>query len=150
MGKKEIIVYTSGTFDLFHVGHLNILKQSRAIGDKLIVGVSTDELVATYKKSKPIVPYESRAEIIRNQIGVDLVVKQEELTPVSILKQYDVDIVTIGSDWENKCLEGLEWMKHQKGKKVVYLQYTESVSTTKIKKMIIDGWQEDRKGYFER
>ena len=113
MGKKEIVVYTSGTFDLFHVGHLNVLKQSRAIGDKLIVGVSTDELVATYKQSKPIVPYESRAEIIRNQIGVDSGVKQEELTPVRILKQYDVDICMLRKDYDKFVTQGQALMSNK-------------------------------------
>ena len=69
MKKKETIVYTSGTWDLFHIGHLNILEKSAALGDKLIVGVSTDELIYNYKGIKPVIPFEQRLRIVE-AIGV--------------------------------------------------------------------------------
>lgn len=148
--KRKTIVYTSGTFDLFHIGHLNIIKKSKMIGDRLIVGVSTDELVESYKKRRPIIPYEDRVEIIKNLLDVDLVIKQEKLTPIEVLKEFDVDIVTIGTDWESKYLEGLEWMKGQEGKEVVYFPYTDKVSTTEIRKSIVENWQVDKDGYFKK
>lgn len=138
MKKKEIIVYTSGTWDLFHIGHLNILEKSAALGDKLIVGVSTDELIYNYKGIKPIIPFEERMRIVEAIGVVSKVVPQEILTDIRQLKEFDVDIVTIGDDWKTKYLEGLEWMKSQPGKQVVYLPYTGGISTTSIKKTIID------------
>ena len=137
-------VYTSGTFDLFHIGHLNIIRKSRALGDYLIVGVSTDELVASYKQSKPIVPFEDRAEIIRALAGVDLVVRQEELFSQKLMSELDVDVMTIGDDWKDKHHPGLEWARNNPKIELVFFPYTTSVSTTKIKHDIRTGWQEDR------
>ncbi len=135
-------VFTSGSFDLFHVGHLNILEKSAALGDELIVGVSTDELIEKYKGMKPIIPYEERARIVASIKCVTKVVKQTKLTEIAQLQRENIDIVTIGDDWKNKYLEGLEWMKQQPGKEVVYFPYTEGVSTTKIKRDIINGANE--------
>lgn len=137
-------VYTSGTFDLFHIGHLNIIRKSRALGDYLIVGVSTDELVASYKQAKPIVPFEDRAEIIRALAGVDLVVRQEELFSQKLMSELDVDVMTIGDDWKDKHHPGLEWARNHPKIELVFFPYTTSVSTTKIKHDIRTGWQEDR------
>lgn len=130
-------VFTSGSFDLFHIGHLNILEKSAALGDELIVGVSTDELIEEYKGMKPIIPYEQRARIVASIKCVTKVVKQTKLTEVAQLQRENIDIVTIGDDWKGKYLEGLEWMKSQPGKEVVYFPYTPGVSTTQIKSQII-------------
>lgn len=132
-------VFTSGSFDLFHIGHLNILEKSAALGDELIVGVSTDELIEHYKGMKPIIPFEERARIVASIGCVTKVVKQVKLTEIAQLKRENIDIVTIGDDWIGKYLEGLEWIKSQPGKKVVYFPYTPGVSTTGIKKKIIEG-----------
>lgn len=131
-------VFTSGSFDLFHVGHLNILEKSAALGDELIVGVSTDELIEHYKGMKPIIPFEQRIRIVESIKCVTKVVCQTKLTEVAQLKREGIDIVTIGDDWKDKYLEGLEWMKQQPGKEVVYFPYTEGISTTKIKRDIIN------------
>ena len=133
MGKT---IYTSGSWDLFHVGHLNVLEKSKALGDRLIVGVSTDELIEEYKGVAPVIPYEERFRVVSALQCVDLVVKQTVLTEISQLKEHCVDVVTIGDDWKGRYLEGLEWMK-QHGE-VVYLPYTEGVSTTGIKRRIIE------------
>lgn len=130
-------VFTSGSFDLFHIGHLNILEKSAALGDELIVGVSTDELIEEYKGMKPIIPYEQRARIVASIKCVTKVVKQTKLTEIAQLQRENIDIVTIGDDWKGKYLEGLEWMKSQPGKEVVYFPYTPGVSTTQIKSTII-------------
>ena len=135
---KKIRVFTSGSFDLFHMGHLNILEKSAALGDELIVGVSTDELIEQYKGMKPVIPFEQRFRIISSLRCVTKVVKQVKLTEIAQLKREQIDIVTIGDDWEHKYLEGLEWMKTQPDKKVVYFPYTPGVSTTEIKKTIIE------------
>lgn len=137
MKEKKIRVFTSGSFDLFHIGHLNILERSAALGDELIVGVSTDELIKHYKGMPPIIPFEQRIRIISAIKCVTKVVKQVKLTEVAQLKQEEIDIVTIGDDWIGKYLEGLEWMKKQPQKQVIYFPYTPKISTTSIKKKII-------------
>ena len=142
MERKKIRVFTSGSFDLFHIGHLNILERSAALGDELIVGVSTDELIQHYKGMPPIIPFEQRFRIISSLKCVTKAVKQVKLTEVAQLQREDIDIVTIGDDWINKYLEGLEWMKQQPGKEVVYFPYTPDVSTTDIKKKIIESTSE--------
>ena len=142
MERKKIRVFTSGSFDLFHIGHLNILERSAALGDELIVGVSTDELIQHYKGMPPIIPFEQRFRIISSLKCVTKAVKQVKLTEVAQLQREDIDIVTIGDDWINKYLEGLEWMKQQPGKEVVYSPYTPDVITTRIKKKIIESTSE--------
>ncbi len=144
MDKKEKVVrvFTSGSFDLFHVGHLNILERSAILGDELIVGVSTDELIQHYKGMPPVIPFEQRVRIVSSIKCVTKVVKQVKLTEVAQLQREEIDIITIGDDWENKYLEGLEWMKQQPGKKVVYFPYTPGISTTGIKKKIIESANE--------
>lgn len=132
-----INVYTAGTWDLFHQGHLNILKKSLDYGDTLIVGVSTDELVMKYKRAKPVFEYKHRVELLQSCVYVDNTVKQTSIIPIRILKRYDIDVITIGSDWKDKKIEGIEWFKKQKDKKVIYLPYTKGVSTTEIKRQII-------------
>jgi glycerol-3-phosphate cytidylyltransferase len=134
--KKEIVVFTSGSWDLFHVGHLNVLKRSKALGDRLIVGVSTDELIEDYKGVAPTIPFEQRMQIVEAIDCVDMVVKQTILTEIAQLEQFNVDVVAIGDDWKDRYLEGLEWMKGHG--RVVYLPYTKDVSTTSIKRKIID------------
>ena len=130
-------MFTSGSFDLFHIGHLNILEKSAALGDELIVGVSTDELIEKYKGMKPIIPFEQRFRIVSAIRCVTKVVKQVKLTEIAQLERERIDIVTIGDDWKEKYLEGLEWMKRQPGKEVVYFPYTPGISTTSIKQSII-------------
>lgn len=130
-------VFTSGSFDLFHIGHLNILEKSAALGDELIVGVSTDELIERYKGMPPIIPFEQRIRIVESIKCVTKVVKQTKLTEIAQLQRENIDIITIGDDWKDKYLKGLEWMKSQPGKEVVYFPYTEGISTTSIKRDII-------------
>lgn len=143
-------VFTSGSFDMFHVGHLNILEKSAALGDELIVGVSTDELIEHYKGMKPVIPYEERARIVASIKCVTKVVKQVKLTEIEQLIRENIDIVTIGDDWKGKYLEGLEWMKRQPGKEVVYFPYTPGISTTMIKSKIINSANEILKAALSR
>ena len=146
--EKETIVYTAGTWDMFHIGHLNILQRSKAFGTRLVVGVSTDELVASYKKAPPIIPYEDRLEVIRSCKYVDEVVKQSKLMDINQLKEIKPDVITIGDDWKAKYLEGLEWAKNQPNIRVEYLEYTNRVSYTMIKDAIKAGWQVDKSDNF--
>jgi glycerol-3-phosphate cytidylyltransferase len=135
---------------MFHFGHLNVIKRSKALGDYLIVGVSTDELVASYKQRSPIIGYEQRAEIIRHLDCVDQVVTQRELFDVELMKQHGVNVMTIGSDWKDKYQNGLERVKDDPGIELVFLPYTQAISTTEIKEAIVSGWQEDNNEFFGR
>lgn len=130
-------VYTSGSWDLLHVGHINMIRRSRELGDRLVVGVSTDELIEAYKGMKPIIPFEERFELVSALRWTDEVVVQHELVPIPLLQQHSISVVTIGDDWVGKHLDGLEWMKAEGGE-VVYLTYTPGISTTGIKKKILD------------
>jgi glycerol-3-phosphate cytidylyltransferase len=138
--KKNIekIVYTGGTWDLFHIGHLNLLKKSKELGNKLIVGVSTDELVESYKQMKPIIPYEQRLAIVQACRYVDLAIPQKVFDDKIDLKNYKVNIITVGSDWKGKedKIEGLAWAKEQ-GIELIFLDYTSGISTSSIARSII-------------
>ena len=118
MKEKKVRVFTSGSFDLFHIGHLNILEKSALLGDELIVGVSTDELIQHYKGMPPIIPFEQRMRIVSSIKCVTKVVKQVKLTEIAQLERENIDIVTIGDDWNDKYLEGLDWIKQQPGQRV--------------------------------
>lgn len=142
---KEIIVYTAGTWDMFHIGHLNLFKKSKELGTKLIVGVSTDELVESYKKSKPIIPYEDRVELVKSCRFVDEVVKQEKLLDIKQMEELGIDILSIGNDWESKYLEGLEWAKRHSKVKLVFLPYTSKISSTALKNKLISFANSGRK-----
>jgi glycerol-3-phosphate cytidylyltransferase len=135
MINKKRIIYTAGTFDLFNIGHVRILKASKALGDILIVGVSSDDLVKSYKQMEPIISFKERREIVASCKYVDKVVPQTKLLDIKTLKKYKVDCVTIGSDWKGRDLAGLVWMKKQG--EVVYLPYTKGISSTQIKRRII-------------
>ena len=135
MGLKKV-VYTAGTFDILNLGHVNIFKKSKKLGNYLIVGVSTDKLVESYKHIKPIMPYKERFALVGAIKYVDKVIKQTKLLDINILKKIRPDIITIGSDWQNKILEGLVWAK-ENNIKIIYLPYTQQTSSSEIKKRII-------------
>ena len=96
--KDRIIGYTSGVFDMFHIGHLNILNRARSLCDRLIVGVTTDELVS-YKKAEAVVPFEERLEIVKNIKSVDLAIPQDDLDKFVMWKKLKFDVMFIGDDW---------------------------------------------------
>lgn len=127
-----IIGYTAGVFDLFHIGHLNLLKNAKGMCDKLIVGVSTDELVL-YKNKKPVIPFEERLEIVRNIKYVDGVVAQENMDKLGMCKKLKAEILFVGDDWYNTE----KWKKYEEefqknGIKIVYFPYTKGTSSTLI------------------
>ncbi len=120
-------VITYGTFDLFHVGHLRLLKRARAMGDRLIVGVSTDEFNAQ-KGKKTIIPFEQRAEIVASIRYVDEVIPEKNWEQkADDIRRYQVDILVMGEDWKGK-FDHLQNLC-----KVVYLPRTQGVSSTQLK-----------------
>ena len=129
-----IIGYTTGVFDLFHIGHLNILKNAKSQCDYLIVGISTDEVIERKKGKKPVIPFKERIEIIKNLKIVDEAVKQDKIDELEDLKKYKYNIIFKGSDWK-----GIEkWIKLEEefkklGVKVVFFPYTQTTSSTIIR-----------------
>ena len=101
----KIVVYAAGVWDMFHVGHLNILKAAKALGDVLIVGVSTDELVFKYKGHHPLLSYEDRSAVVAACRYVDVVVPQRDIEKDEQLQKLDADILVVGDDWWNFVLK---------------------------------------------
>lgn len=137
-----IIGYTSGVFDLFHVGHLNLLKNAKAMCDKLIVGVTTDDL-AQYKGKTPMISYADRAEIVRAIRYVDAVVPQSSMDKADMCKKIGASVLFVGDDWYGtgkwKIIE--DELKTL-GIRVIYFPYTRGVSSTKIAETLkqVRGW----------
>ena len=139
MKKKIIIGYTSGVFDLFHIGHVKILQKAKSLCDKLIVGVSTDTLVKKYKNKKPIIPFSERVEVIKNSKCVDLVVSQNSLDKFKNWRRLKYDVMFVGDDWyATKKWRDLDQEFRKFGIKIVYLPYTKKTSSTKINKILDD------------
>ena len=128
-----IIGYTSGVFDLFHVGHLALLQHSKSLCDRLIVGVTTDELVG-YKNTQPVIPFEQRIEIVKNIKCVDLAIPQDDLDKYSMWKKLKFDVMFIGDDWfESDRFNTYESKLSAVGVKLIYLPYRPGISTSAIK-----------------
>ena len=139
MKKKIIIGYTTGVFDLFHIGHVKILQKAKSLCDKLIVGVSTDALVKKYKNKKPIIPFSERVEVIKNNKCVDLVVSQNSLDKFKNWNKLKYDVMFVGDDWyATKKWKDLDKEFRKLGVKIVYLPYTKKTSSTKINKILDD------------
>ena len=128
--KNKTIGYISGVFDLFHIGHLNILINSKSMFDQLIVGVTVDDLVA-YKNKKAVIPYQERLEIVRSIKYVDATIAQESMDKFKIWEKLKFDVLFVGDDWfETEKWKGIEEQFKEVGVKVVYFPYTKSTSST--------------------
>ena len=132
------IGYTTGVYDLFHIGHLNLLKNAKGMCDRLVVGVTVDELVA-YKGKKALIPFEERIEIVRSCKYVDAAVPQYDMDKLAACKKLGATIMFVGDDWY-----GTEkWQEYEKefakeGIEIVYFPYTKSISSTLIRQMLKD------------
>ena len=134
--KKKIIGYTSGVYDLFHVGHLNLLRNAKSLCDKLIVGVTSNELVA-YKYKKSVIPFEERIQIVRSIKYVDLAIPQNSIDKFEAWKKLKFDVLFVGDDWfENKKWKNYEKKLKSKNVKIIYFPYTKGTSSTLINKTI--------------
>ena len=137
-----IIGYTTGVFDLFHIGHLNLLKNAKGMCDKLVVGVTVDELVQ-YKGKSSLIPFEDRIEIVRACKYVDAAVPQYDMDKLKVCKELGASVLFVGDDWY-----GTEkWKKYEaafekEGIKIVYFPYTRGISSTKITETLkqVRGW----------
>jgi len=133
-----MIVYTVGTFDLLHVGHLVLLEHCKTLGNTFVVGVASDEVVNSYKPNVPVIPLKQRMEMVKALTCVDDVRSYNELEYVSACKELDVDIFVIGEDWGDKPhnIAVEEYLK-SKGKKIVQVTYNAQTSSTRIKQNVI-------------
>lgn len=126
--KKYKKMYTSGCFDIFHQGHLNILKNTKALCDYLIVGVSTDELILKSKGRLPLIPFEERVSILEANKYVDEVIPQVDKDKQAVVDQYNIDAISVGSDWLGKYPPVTCEME--------YFDYTPNVSSTVLKQKL--------------
>lgn len=134
--KKYKIGYTAGVYDLFHVGHLNLLRRAKEQCDYLIVAVTTDELTS-YKNKKAVVPFEDRCEIVEAIKYVDRVVPQKDMNKMGAWEKYHFDAMFVGDDWKgtekwNKLEEDFKKV----GVDIVYFPYTKKVSSTMLREQI--------------
>ena len=132
---NKTVVYTSGTFDMLHINHLKMIEYARALGDILIVGVNTDELVASYK-SAPIIPFEERIALMKAIKGPDIVIPQRSLDHTDKVEKLNFDIFVVGDDWAGKY----DYLKEQ-GVQVVYFPYGEGISSSSLKKKIYNNYK---------
>ncbi|MBR3469125.1 MAG: adenylyltransferase/cytidyltransferase family protein [Lachnospiraceae bacterium] len=143
---KYAVGYTTGVFDMFHIGHLNILKRAKEQCDYLIVGVSTDKLVEEYKGKTPIIPYEERSAIVNAIRYVDLVVPQTSMDKFGAWESLHFNALFHGSDWKgsemyNKLIEQFRGV----GVDVVFLPHTEGISSTLLAEVLRESKSEDGK-----
>ena len=130
---SKIIGYTTGVFDLFHIGHLNLLRRAKDNCDYLVVGVSTDELVLKYKGKKPIIPFDERVEIVRAIRYVDEVVPQTTLKKIDAWEKIKFNKLFHGNDWKGTGLYNeIQEELSKVGVEMVFFQYTSGISSTKL------------------
>lgn len=134
-----VIGYTDGVFDLFHIGHLNLIQAAKKRCDYLIVGVHSDEVVENYKHRAPIINARDRREIVASIREVDKAVINETRDKLALWEKYHFDVIFIGDDWKNterwNCFEAI---LGRIGVRVEYLPYTQGVSTTKLRERIME------------
>lgn len=135
--KKYKIGYTTGVYDMFHIGHLNLLKKAKEQCDYLIVGISTDELVQREKNKTPIIPFEERAAIVEAIKYVDEVVPQINKNKFEAWEKYKFNVMFVGDDWKGKTLfQEAEKKLAEVNVDVVYFPYTTHISSTKLREKI--------------
>lgn len=129
--RKYKIGYTSGVYDMFHIGHLNILKRAKEQCDVLVVGVSTDSLVESYKFKKPVISFEDRSAIVGAIRYVDKVVPQINMDKLASVLSVGAEVVFVGDDWKGtEKWNAIELILHDNGVDLVYLPHTDGVSST--------------------
>lgn len=131
MFAEKTVVFIGGVWDLFHIGHLKAIKLAKTFGDILIVGVSTDELVYTYKNLSPIFSFEERFAIVDALFCVDHTIKQTRLANVNLLKALKVDVFVTGIDWKSKSVPGYAWIRENI--RMEYIPRTKGISSSTIK-----------------
>lgn len=142
---NKTVVYTSGTFDMLHANHIKMIEYARSLGDILIVGVNTDELVESYK-SQPIIPFDERIALVKALKYPDIVIPQHSLDHSDKVEKLHFDVFVVGDDWAGKY----DYLK-DKGVDVVYFPYGAGVSSTNLKQRIYERYgklQEEANNHF--
>lgn len=130
--------YTSGVFDLFHIGHLTLLKNARGLCDKLIVGVTVDELVS-YKNKRAVIPFEERLEIVRSIKYVDAAIPQYDMDKFEMWNKLSFDVMFVGDDWyRSDKWSQLDEKFAEVGVRIVYFPYTPGTSSTIINQTLTE------------
>lgn len=132
----KTVVYTSGTFDMLHANHIKMIEYARSLGDILIVGVNTDELVESYK-SQPIIPFDERIALVKALKYPDIVIPQRSLDHADKVKKLNFDVFVVGDDWVGKY----DYLKEQ-GVDVVYFPYGSGISSSNLKKRIYESYEQ--------
>ena len=133
-----MLIYTVGTFDLLHVGHLALLQRCREMGNMVVVGVASDQVVNSYKPNVPVIPLDQRVEMLKALQCVDVVRPYYELEYVSACKALEVDVFVVGEDWgSNAHNVDVESYLKSTGKRVVQVLYNPRTSSTKIKQNVV-------------
>lgn len=135
----KTVVYTSGTFDMLHANHIKMIEYARALGDILIVGVNTDELVESYK-SQPIIPFDERIALMKALKYPDIVIPQHSLDHTDKVKKLCFDVFVVGDDWAGKY----DYLKDQ-GVTVVYFPYGSGISSSSLKQRIYENYEQMKK-----
>lgn len=137
--KKYKTGYTTGVFDMFHIGHLNILRQAKELCEHLIVGVSTDELVQSYKNKTPIIPFSERKAIVEACRYVDEVIAQTDRDKIAAYERLKFDVMFVGDDWKGKPLfMEVEKYLNAHGAGVVYFPYTQGTSSSILREKVLN------------
>lgn len=132
---RKKIVYVQGTWDLFHKGHVNILRKAHKMAKELIIGVNISNSVKKHKGAYPIISYHDRVKMLKACRYVDRVIKSDLTFNIDKLKRYKIEVLVLGDDWRHKDLAGLSEAK-KAGIKIKYFPYTKTVSTTIIRERI--------------
>ena len=133
-----VLGYTSGVFDLFHIGHVNILRNARSMCDRLVVAVTTDELLLKHKGKRPVIPFTERCEVVRAIKYADVVIAQETMDKFAVWEKIKFDIMFVGDDWfRTDKWQSLEEKFRQVGVRIVYFPYTRGTSSTLINEILI-------------
>lgn len=136
---KKTIGYTTGVFDMFHIGHLNILKRAKEHCDFLIVGVTTDELCESYKHKLPIIPFEERRAIIEAIKYVDMVVPQTTRDKFKAWEDLQFDVMFVGDDWKgSELFKQTEEQFNAVGCQIVYFPYTQGTNSTILREKVLN------------
>ena len=137
MDNTKIIGYTTGVYDMFHIGHLNVIRRAKELCDYLIVGVSTDDLVLHEKKKTPVIPFEERIEIISSIKYVDQAVPQYDKNKFAAWEKYHFNKMFVGDDWKGtEAWNKFEEQFSKVGVEIVYLPHTDGISSTQLTETI--------------
>jgi glycerol-3-phosphate cytidylyltransferase len=143
--KKFKVGYTTGVYDMFHIGHLNILQKAKELCEYLIVAVSTDELVQKYKQKTPVIPFAERQAIVAAIKYVDEVVPQVDRDKIAAFERYRFEAMFVGADWQgSEVFAKVDAYMRERGGRVVYLPYTPNVSSTFLRAVLEHVYQENQ------